>query len=92
MAALIGELIGLIAVVMLFGIPLSYSPLGKAWAERLRGQTIPNDLDRRVKELEAEVLQLREIVVLSEATRHPDAHLTDPVHQAAQLPPARELQ
>lgn len=69
--AIIGELIGLTAVVLLFGIPLSYSPVGRAIAESIRAKQNPTtetfqDLDARVKALEAELHQIREALVMGD--------------------------
>ncbi|MBM3266626.1 MAG: hypothetical protein FJZ01_03170 [Candidatus Sericytochromatia bacterium] len=91
MAVILGEIIGLLAVVMVLGIPLSFSPLGKALAERIRAGTVPGDAERRLHDLEAEVAQLREIVVMSEAAKRPAAKLSEPDSQPAARP-ARELQ
>lgn len=68
---LLGELIGLIAVVMVLGIPLSWSPVGRALAESIRARSNPStetfrDLDARVKALEAELHQVRETIVLGD--------------------------
>ncbi len=69
--AILGELIGLLAVVLLFGIPLSWSPVGRALAEYIRNQSNPGvetfqDLETRLKALEAELHQIREALVLGE--------------------------
>ncbi len=93
MGVIIEGIIALFAIAMVFGIPLSFSPLGKAWAERIRAGTVPGNVEKRLRELESEVQQLREIVVLGEVSRRPDTKIAAPENQpAAQIEPIREAQ
>ena len=67
MVVFIEMFIGLVAIVAVFSIPLAWSPLGKALAESIRHRgadpRVP-ELESRVKALEKELHQIREVLVL----------------------------
>ncbi|MBM3275486.1 MAG: hypothetical protein FJZ00_10050 [Candidatus Sericytochromatia bacterium] len=72
MALFLEALAGILAIVMVFSIPLAWSPIGKAFADRLRGTDMLRnaELEARVAALEAEMHQLREALVMGGAGRH----------------------
>jgi uncharacterized small protein (DUF1192 family) len=71
MAVFLEALAGILAIVMVFSIPLAWSPIGKAFADRLRGtDKLRNaELEARVAALESEMHQLREALVMGTASR-----------------------